>query len=251
MLETFMFPNIASWKPDVNTSFQVFRYGGNMALTKLEVGERLQAALSGRTLREIADVLGVSHTAVRNWFSGKALPEVERLLDLCHEFGLSADHLLGIEVAQPASPGSDEYRPVPLLEQRVCAGPGAVIDPAAGIEEWHAMRKSWLLGRVQYQAVRVRVHERHALGTSMVNTILPGAVLTVDLGPVGRVDRGSIYLVLDNDQGVTVKRVYPLAKKREFLCVSDNRAFPPFEISEKEGARIVGRVLRWEQGEDD
>lgn len=66
---------------------------------------------------------------------------------------------------------------------------------------------------------------------------------------------GTVKLSLANrgfqsteDAGLTVKRVYPDGRRRLLLCVSDNRAFPPFTVSLDEG-RVEGRVLRWEQGE--
>jgi phage repressor protein C with HTH and peptisase S24 domain len=82
----------------------------------------------------------------------------------------------------------------------------------------------------------------------MSNTILPGAVPTVDWGPVERVEAGQIYIVRTEDAGLTVKRVYPDYQRKVLVCVSDNRAFPPFTLGPNEGG-VVGRVLRWEQGE--
>ena len=107
----------------------------------------------------------------------------------------------------------------------------------------------WVAGYVVKRPARLRVAKSH-VGESMSNTILPGAILTVDLGPVGEVTPGGIYIVQDENAGVMVKRVYPLSEEGSSLCMNDNRAFLPFRIREDEGGGLLGRVLRWEQGEE-
>lgn len=98
---------------------------------------------------------------------------------------------------------------------------------------------------------------RGFVGESMASTILPGAVLTVEMAPnrifkAVEIVRNQVYLVRDEDHGVAVKRVIVDHDRRCVVCMSDNRVFADYEIYPDRGLGIgvIGKVHRWEQGEE-
>ncbi len=181
-----------------------------------------------------------------------ANPTLSTLIALAQVFNVPVTYLLDDEleplpeITFPENE-SENYTLVPLFADEVAAGPGAIMRDT--IEERHAIRTDWLLGRIRGTPVQVRVSRTHHLGESMTNTILPGAVLTVDWGPQEDIMPYDIYIVRDENSGVMVKRVVPQPDSKSFLCISDNRAFPRFELHPGDGSEILGKVLQWEQGD--
>lgn len=57
------------------------------------ISERRRAV--GLTQEEVATRLGVSRQTVGKWESGRATPELEKLVALCDLFGCSLDELAG------------------------------------------------------------------------------------------------------------------------------------------------------------
>ena len=74
------------------------------------LGKRLRQARSARGLSQagLAQALAgaVTQSAVSYWESGRSMPTVENLRDLCGVLGISADRLLGLD-ANDASRGGD------------------------------------------------------------------------------------------------------------------------------------------------
>jgi len=223
------------------------------------IAERLSEAIKGHGDKAmLADATGVSRAAVSRWASGLGIEGWHRLREICEALGLSADYILGLsdipDLPTFTIPDPDgfarQYKSVPILESEVCAGPGAEMTEEP--DGFHAMQEDWLLGNIQGRAARVRVSRAHHLGESMANTILPGAVLTVDMRQIHAEEiepYTGIYLIRDGDNGVMVKRVVPDFSRKVLICISDNQAFPKFEIDPKDGGSVIGKVLRWEQGE--
>ena len=204
---------------------------------------------------DIARKAGLSREVMSRYLSEKmANPKLSTLIALAQVFDVPVTYLIDDEleplpeITFPENE-SENYTLVPLFADEVAAGPGTIMKDT--VEERHAIRTDWLLGRIRGKPIRVRVSRTHHLGESMTNTILPGAVLTVDWGPQEDKDivPYDIYIVRDENSGVMVKRVVPQPDSKSFLCISDNRAFPRFELYPGDGSEILGKVLQWEQGD--
>ncbi len=182
------------------------------------------------------------------------LSTLEALAKAC---GTSPEVLLGIaaekdaDLAVVTTRGGHHYAEVPVMADPVCAGPGAQMTEEVE-DEPHAMRSDWVAMHGGARLRRVRVSRTHHLGESMASTILPGAVLTVEmrLHSAADIKPHSIYLVRDEDHGVAVKRVVVDPSRKCFLCISDNKVFPVYEVYPKQGGAVIAHVLRWEQGEE-
>lgn len=233
-------------------------------MTSPRLAERLHQSLFDHLKKgdqaRVAGLAGINPSTISRWRTGAEPlnPRLDTIEKLAAAMGVQAERLLGVEVERahtvsdklPPYDAPHGYTLVPFLEDHVGAGPGTEMSEA--VTDVHALRSDWIHAKTSGQIVRVRVHPNHDQGSSMTNTILPGAILTVDL-LVRKIDQGHIYVVRDNDLGVTVKRVYRDGE-RSLICTSDNHRFPPFVIRLDRDAclnRVVlGRVVRWEQGED-
>ena len=62
----------------------------------MTMGEKILALRKARgwSQEELADQIGVTRQAVGRWESDSAKPDVDRIIDLCDLFGVSADYLL-------------------------------------------------------------------------------------------------------------------------------------------------------------
>ncbi|MDR0916943.1 MAG: helix-turn-helix domain-containing protein [Oscillospiraceae bacterium] len=68
---------------------------------QIPIGQKIRALRRERDLtqEELADMLGVSVQAISKWEVGGGLPDISQLPPLASVFGVSADELLGIDVA--------------------------------------------------------------------------------------------------------------------------------------------------------
>lgn len=226
-----------------------------------ELAEKLNALVPDGECGRFALRAGLQPETLSRLRTGEARnPTLKTLSGIASALGMTVAELVSApedsswRVAEPPTlPYGDasEYVPVPYYAVQVSAGPGAIIDDHAAPQELHLMRREWVKRHVHGRPIRVRVSTHHRDGESMIPTIQPGAILTVDLERAAKVRPGGIYLVVNDDGWVSVKRVYPMPEARALLCVSDNPAHPPFTIHpDRDGARVLGRVLRWEQGEE-
>ena len=67
------------------------------------VGNRIRQArvLAGLTQEQLAEMIGVSRTAIARWETAEAEPTLDHLLDLTRALRVSADYLLGIGGTDP------------------------------------------------------------------------------------------------------------------------------------------------------
>lgn len=59
--------------------------------------ERLKKLRGSKTLKEVAEGIGISHTSLVYYEKGQRTPEAKMLYKLCKYYGVSSDYLLGIE----------------------------------------------------------------------------------------------------------------------------------------------------------
>ena len=69
-------------------------------------GEKLQTlrARAGLSQDQLAELLDVSRQAVSKWERNEAMPEVEKLVRISRQFGVSTDYLLLEEQEEPERP---------------------------------------------------------------------------------------------------------------------------------------------------
>ena len=62
------------------------------------IGERIQSERIklGISQRALGDILGYSEVTVRFWETGRNLPKVYSIVDLCRVFHCTSDYLLGL-----------------------------------------------------------------------------------------------------------------------------------------------------------
>ena len=49
---------------------------------------------------QLAEMLGVSRQSISKWEMDQALPQIDKVLQLCELFNVSADELLGIDIVK-------------------------------------------------------------------------------------------------------------------------------------------------------
>lgn len=153
-------------------------------------------------------------------------------------------------------PDADNYVAVPLVEQRVAAGPGLI--PEHNIEDWmivYTPALPILPGMRSLAAVRIGPGQ-----TSMVPTLHPGDICLVDRRPIQDEPRppGNIYLVQEpvetegESPALAIKRVVFEHGRKDLRLqfYSDNAVeHPPrsYGLKERYGGEIhraiVGRVV--------
>ena len=71
-----------------------------------DLGKRIRQArmTAGFTQEHVAESVGVSRTAVTRWETGEIEPKLDHLAALAQLFGVTSDHLLGLEPGSPELP---------------------------------------------------------------------------------------------------------------------------------------------------
>lgn len=217
----------------------------------------------GLTQKAVGKLIGISQSSVSSYQKGtsRKRPSVDSLATMATVFNVTVDYLLGL-TDDPAGrdhllldlPGAQpgEYELVPFVREPIAAGSPSFLPDEVGSS--YALRTSWrkrhAKGAVRFMQVK---HGWH--GESMAPTILPGAVLIVDLGDHDvQAHQGGVFVVRlpGEEGGVTCKRCY--LTDGQLICTSDNHSRMPFTVSLRDRPRdqvVLGRVLRWEQGEDE
>jgi transcriptional regulator with XRE-family HTH domain len=76
---------------------------GDPEVEELPLGKRLAEALrrAGLTQQELAARLGLDHSSVSRWLSGRRYPDIRFLPAIAEMAGVSVDYLLGLDGAPP------------------------------------------------------------------------------------------------------------------------------------------------------
>lgn len=93
-------------------SFFTLRYICYEGVREVDVGKRVQAlrVQSNLSQEALADKLGVTRQSVSKWELGQALPDTEKIVQICHLFGVSTDWLLLYEGPMLAKPNRQKLR---------------------------------------------------------------------------------------------------------------------------------------------
>lgn len=205
--------------------------------------------LAGLSQEALARRAGVSRNFLAQIERGESLPTVSVLRRLASALGTTVAHLLGEE---PPAASSAETVPVPLVADRIAAGPPAFVnDHVEGYEPLPATLLK-TLGVEPSRAVLVRLGKDQ---DSMADTIPPGATVLLDLTPVEHITPKQIYAVREeagDSLGCTIKRLVLDPSSRVLILLSDNPAHLPRAIRLRPGQPlsevVLGRVVWWMPG---
>lgn len=218
-----------------------------MGLDELSTLLRRLRTDRGLSQQAVADRAGLSRNFVAQIERAESVPTIATLERVARALGVSVTELLGEE--PPAAPGEADAVAVPLVADRIAAGPPLLV--ADRVERRDPLPRALLrsLGVDPQRAVLVR------LGTdqdSMADTIPPGSTVLVDRSPVRDVTPRGIYAVREEtvgETGCSVKRLVLDASSRVLILLSDNPAHLPRAIRLKPGLPlgeiVLGRVVWW------
>lgn len=217
-------------------------------MTTEELSWRLRRLrkLAGLSQEALARRAGVSRNFLAQIERGESVPTVSVLRRLAAALGTTAAHLLGEEL--PAAP-SGETVPVPLVADRIAAGPPAFVNDHVEGYEPLPITLLQTLGVEPSRAVLVRLGKDQ---DSMAETIPAGATVLLDLTPVEHIIPKQIYAVREeagDGFGCTIKRLVLDPSSRVLILLSDNPAHLPRAMRLHPGQPlsevVLGRVVWW------
>lgn len=184
---------------------------------------RLNREKLGLTVRELAERVGVSKSAVSKWENGSTdnIKKVN-LTRLAEVLNVNPIELLDV-----ANPEKSELVKVPVIGNIACGSPILSDDNIVDFKE------------VPAQAVPSgTVFYAHAQGDSMEPTIPNGSLVLIRKQP--EVEEGQIAAVMIDDE-VTLKRFH---KQGDIIMLlPDNRKYKPIILDPNSQNKIVGRAV--------
>ena len=186
---------------------------------------------SNLSQQKMADVLGISRSAVAMWETGGSEPDNKTLEKIADYFNVSIDYLLGRDDT-PRPRTEKKGVKIPVLG-RVAAGiPITAVEEVLDYEE---IEES-LAKTGDFYGLQIR-------GTSMEPKFSEGDVVIVR--QQNDVESGEIAIVLVNGEDATCKRV--VKHENGLSLISLNPSFPPKFFTDQEveqlPVRIIGRVM--------
>lgn len=186
---------------------------------------------SNLSQQKMADVLGISRSAVAMWETGGSEPDNKTLEKIADYFNVSIDYLLGRDDT-PRPRTEKKGVKIPVLG-RVAAGiPITAVEEVLDYEE---IEES-LAKTGDFYGLQIR-------GTSMEPKFSEGDVVIVR--QQNDVESGEIAIVLVNGDDATCKRV--VKHENGLSLISLNPSFPPKFFTDQEveqlPVRIIGRVM--------
>lgn len=213
------------------------------------LAERLRTLVGHRSVREFSRLTGIGNTTLQKYLDG-AVPGLDKASQIARACDVSLEWLAtgaspSRVVSLPADALAGGMVPVPLLDVRPSAGPGALVEHANGVgSEIIAFREDWLR--------RMGVSPRHARlmvcsGDSMHDTISDGDLMVVDVGVREIVDSGIYVLVY---AGLVIVKRIQILRDRSVVLKSDNPRYEPETVPAHDLPELIveGRV-RWAGGQ--
>lgn len=206
------------------------------------IRECAKLAGSGDKLSQLS---AIPRRTLEMYLAGESEPKALRVAAIAKAVGVSGHWLLTGEgeMRPGGSSGTessleDEFAMVPGYSIQVAAGDGA-LPGSEPITRKLAFRRKWLRFRGLNEKDLALVF---AKGDSMEPTIDDNNTVMIDTNQKELRD-GSIYVIRTNDH-LIVKRIQTRLGK-QVLLISDNKAYPPIEVSMDEASdlEVIGRVV--------
>lgn len=192
------------------------------------------------SIRNLADELGISNVSIYKWLDGKTEPRGENLKKLCDYFHVTPAQILYGDGNDPRAQSIkiDMNRiSIPLLDIEACCGIDntvpSYIPVIKMIDVDESFYRQYLSG-----ANKNSLHIVHAIGDSMMPTILDGQPVIIDTSD-NRITRDGIYAFVFQ-QGLFLKRVQ--CEPTRIKLLSDNKNYDPIVVEGQDSLNIVGRV---------
>lgn len=224
---------------------------------KAAYAKRIKEALEGASLSQVdlSRKSGLAEATVSRLLAGKTIPDRSTIEKVAKATGAPFRYLLlGETNEEPAfETEGDLFRSVPMNRGKIGAGP-AMLEEDESDGRPYAFQKDFLKRFGGNQLRIFKVTDDPRLGSSMLPTISPGALLLADMGhPIAKYsftekDDGKVFVVRPDDDGLQCKRVFYAGPERMML-LSDNPETKPrtqiIDTSDFDPVRIlIGRV-RW------
>jgi len=191
-----------------------------------ELGSRIKyyRTLSGMSLEELGDLIGVGKSTVRKYEVGAIKVSHKRMEQLATALGIDVALLFGEEL-------NGEVVDVPLYGDISCGG-GSVIYESA--EDYISTPKDWVKDDIYLYLT--------AIGDSMVGARIHEGDLLLIKKQVD-LENGEIGAVVIDDECV-LKRVYK--NNETFTLISENPKYAPIEFDPKsdQNIRIIGKLVK-------
>lgn len=206
--------------------------------------ERLRVAIGSESTNKFALKCGISESLVRKYLAG-SIPGFDKATAMARAAGVSLEWLAGGEGESQSGEGvetkgslEEEFALIPGYSIQVAAGDGSLPGEEQATRKL-AFRHKWLRFRGLKEPDLALVF---AKGDSMEPTIDDNNTVMIDTSQKELRD-GSIYVIRTNDH-LIVKRIQTRLGK-QVLLISDNKAYPPIEVSMDEASdlEVIGRVV--------
>ncbi len=241
---------MADVRPDKSVDYSA-------ALAAEQAHGRLREALeTAEARRRIAELTGIPAPTLKDYWSGRTSPPLDRFLLIAMASGREPAWFFG-DGGAVAAPGAPGVVIVPVMDVRASAGPGAAADVVRAVD---AIPFAELFAR-KIAGPGARLECLRAQGDSMAPTITDGALLIIDrtqTRPIAwrkparktprRPQPQDEIFVFYQGEDLRLKRLRDVGE--DFVAIlSDNGAENPPEIVKpgRDGSfKIVGKVVWWD-----
>ena len=203
----------------------------------------------GITDMDLAKILGTNHNTLASYRQEKGLLKGEVIDNLVGRYNFNPMWLFKgegepfpgarakyPEVCGPERPAfPEEFALIPQMAGAISAGGGLIPDNSADLQ--CAFRRDWIKKRGGNPNTMSLIK---VSGDSMESTLFSGDLVLVDHSRNSVASQGGIYAIAIDGE-IMIKRVQPVFPDK-LLVISDNKQYPPFEIS-TEIVRVNGKVV--------
>lgn len=203
----------------------------------MDFGERLKAIRTkrGKTLLEVAEVLGKTEATVQRYESGNIKnPKSDTIQELADVYGVSPAYLMGWTEETPLLIAESPY---PYITEPISAGLPATVDGVDDLESLSIPDKVMgkYAGHKGIQLMRIN-------GESMNRVIPNGSLIAVKPTPIENIKDGDIVVYRDC-YDYAVKRIYRAGDRVIFRPDSTDMSYTDYVTSGNEDLNIIGKVV--------
>ena len=189
---------------------------------------RKQAAIAGENQPDIAEVLGVTKSAVNSYFTGTKMPRMDRIKKLAEHFGCNVSDLIDDKTVE------DQITAVaiPVLGTVPAGVPIEAIQDILGYEEIPKI----MADTGEFFCLRVE-------GNSMYPLLYSGETIVIKKQETA--DNGDIVVALVDNEETTVKRLKKVSDG--IILEAENPEYNSLYFNEKqiqnEKVKIIGKAV--------
>lgn len=189
---------------------------------------RKQAAIAGENQPDIAEVLGVTKSAVNSYFTGTKMPRMDRIKKLAEHFGCNVSDLIDDKTVE------DQITAVaiPVLGTVPAGVPIEAIQDILGYEEIPKI----MADTGEFFCLRVE-------GNSMYPLLYSGETIVIRKQETA--DNGDIVVALVDNEETTVKRLKKVSNG--IILEAENPEYNSLYFNEKqirnEKVKIIGKAV--------